>query len=83
MTAMRPPTEARMKMRVQIFQAIGTRQIADLESKLNAWLANEIDPKGWRVAHTNMVSYQTTDPFTDSPVPGATIVVWFEEKDTN
>lgn len=67
-------------MRVQIFQAFGTGQIAGLELKLNAWLANEIDPKGWRVAHTNMVSYQTVDPFSEAPVPGATIVVWFEEK---
>lgn len=67
-------------MRIQVFQAVGTGQIADLESKLNAWLANEIDPKGWKVAHTNMVSYQTSDPYSDAPVPGATIVVWFEEK---
>jgi hypothetical protein len=30
-----------------------------------------------------MVSYQTADPFTDTQVPGATIVVWFEEKGAN
>ena len=67
-------------MRVQIFQAVGTGQIADLESKLNAWLANEIDPKGWKVVHTNMVSYQTTDDYSDAPTPGATLIVWFEER---
>jgi hypothetical protein len=62
-----------------IFQAVGTGEIADLESKLNNWLISEIEPKGWKVSRTNMVSYQTSDPF-DVPAPGATIVVWFEEK---
>ncbi|WP_213775138.1 hypothetical protein [Bradyrhizobium sp. dw_78] len=71
-------------MRVQIFQAVGTGAIADLESKLNAWLANDIDAKGWKVTNTNMVSYQEPDPYDEGKTqPGATLLVWFEEKATN
>jgi hypothetical protein len=36
--------------------------------------ANEIDPKGWKVSHANMVSYRRSVPYTDVAVTGAVLV---------
>jgi hypothetical protein len=54
-------------------------KIDALETKLNSWLF-ELTEKGWKVCHTDLTSYQSTEDF---PTPCLVAMVWFDYAEGN